>query len=205
MGMVTSIRAVKHEKTACWSQHGSFNPNSRPLKCGENAENHPENPKFLGKWFRNFPEILSPSPEIIQFWDRAQELFAKVGQRATGNGIFEYNIWYIHIHWSILFSYYNNNPCNCITYIYIHIYMWLYIYTVYWLMYVYLGFSDVWLVMDHDLDTIWALMWTSNWESLDFPGSGAPREVLPSRAFPPMPGPEKRTVELVKLVAKIIL
>jgi hypothetical protein len=54
-----------------------------------------------------------------------------VGQRATGNGIFEYNIWYIHIHWSILFSYYNNNPCNCITYIYIHIYMWLYIYILY--------------------------------------------------------------------------
>jgi hypothetical protein len=51
-----------------------------------------------------------------------------VGQRATGNGIFEYNIWYIHIHWSILFSYYNNNPCNCITYIYIYTFICDYIY-----------------------------------------------------------------------------
>ena len=172
MGMVTSIRAVKHEKTACWSQHGSFNPNSRPLKCGENdgkpseiskfepnPENHPENPKFLGKWFRNFPEILSPSPEIIQFWDRTQELFAKVGQRATGNGIFEYNIWYIHIHWSILFSYYNNSPCNCITYIYI-----------YCILVDYLGFSWVfwcftgwfWWIMILTLFGVWCEHPTGN-------------------------------------------
>lgn len=50
----------------------------------------------------------------------------------------------------------------------------IYIYILYtgWLLGVFMGFLMFhWLVlMDHDLDTVWGLMWTSNWESLDFPG-----------------------------------
>ena len=94
------------------------------------------------------------TPKKIQFWDRAQELFAKAGQRATGNGQryirIQYMVYTYTLKYIILIYFHTIIITHVIV---LRIYIYISIYTVYWLMYVYLL-----VLMDHDLDTLWGLM-----------------------------------------------